>query len=318
MLRDLMLYLSESRLARRLAREAPFAHAVARRFVAGESLEDAVRAVRSINEAGMHASLDYLGESVSRRTEARAAAEVYVELIDRIAREGLDANVSLKLTQMGQDIDEAFLRENLERVLEAARNADLFVRFDMESSDYTERTLDFFETLWHEGHRNVGVVIQSYLYRSEADVRRLNELGARVRLCKGAYKEPESVAFPHKRDVDANFIRLMKLLLSGGTYPGIATHDEAMIRATTDYARQQGIAPSAFEFQMLYGVRRDLQQKIVEEGWNLRVYVPFGEAWYPYYMRRLAERPANLLFILDALVRESPLGSLFARNNRRT
>lgn len=318
MLRDLMLYLSESRLARRLAREAPFSHAVARRFVAGESLEDAVRAVRSINEAGMHASLDYLGESVSRRTEARAAAEVYVELIDRIAREGLDANVSLKLTQMGQDIDEAFLRENLERVLEAARNADLFVRFDMESSDYTERTLDFFETLWHEGHRNVGVVIQSYLYRSEADVRRLNELGARVRLCKGAYKEPESVAFPHKRDVDANFIRLMKLLLSGGTYPGIATHDEAMIRATTDYARQQGIAPSAFEFQMLYGVRRDLQQKIVEEGWNLRVYVPFGEAWYPYYMRRLAERPANLLFILDALVRESPLGSLFARNNRRT
>jgi proline dehydrogenase len=316
--RDLMLYLSESRLARRLAREAPFSHAVARRFVAGESLEDAVRAVRSINEAGMHASLDYLGESVSRRTEARAAAEVYVELIDRIAREGLDANVSLKLTQMGQDIDEAFLRENLERVLEAARNADLFVRFDMESSDYTERTLDFFETLWHEGHRNVGVVIQSYLYRSEADVRRLNELGARVRLCKGAYKEPESVAFPHKRDVDANFIRLMKLLLSGGTYPGIATHDEAMIRATTDYARQQGIAPSAFEFQMLYGVRRDLQQKIVEEGWNLRVYVPFGEAWYPYYMRRLAERPANLLFILDALVRESPLGSLFARNNRRT
>lgn len=317
MLRDLMLYLSESRLARRLAREAPFSHAVARRFVAGESLEDAVRAVRSINEAGMHASLDYLGESVSRRTEARAAAEVYVELIDRIAREGLDANVSLKLTQMGQDIDEAFLRENLERVLEAARNADLFVRFDMESSDYTERTLDFFETLWHEGHRNVGVVIQSYLYRSEADVRRLNELGARVRLCKGAYKEPESVAFPHKRDVDANFIRLMKLLLSGGTYPGIATHDEAMIRATTDYARQQGIAPSAFEFQMLYGVRRDLQQKIVEEGWNLRVYVPFGEAWYPYLMRRLAERPANLFFILNSIVRESPFGILTGRKNGR-
>ncbi|HEX6938223.1 MAG TPA: proline dehydrogenase family protein [Longimicrobiales bacterium] len=317
MLRDAILFLSENRLMRRIATEAPFASGVARRFVAGETLDDAVRAARALNESGMRVSLDYLGESVRNREEAIAAADVYLGLLDRIAAERLDANASLKLTQMGQDIDEAFLRENVGRVLDSAREKQIFIRFDMESSAYTQRTLDFFRRIWDEGYRNVGVVIQSYLYRSESDIRMLNELGARVRLCKGAYKEPATVAFPAKKDVDANYVRLMKLLLSHGNYPGIATHDENMIRATVDYAREQGIPASAFEFQMLYGVRRDLQQRLVDEGWNLRVYVPFGEAWYPYLMRRMAERPANLFFILDALVRESPFGFLVGRENGR-
>jgi len=307
MLRNAILLMSESRLLRRVATEAPFASTVARRFVAGETLDDAVKAARALNQAGMHVSLDYLGESVKSREEAVAAADVYLQLLDRIVAERLDANASLKLTQMGQDIDEAFLRENVGRVLDSAREKQIFIRFDMESSAYTQRTLDFFRRVWEEGYRNVGVVIQSYLYRSEADIRMLNELGARVRLCKGAYKEPESVAFPDKKDVDANYVRLMKLLLKEGNYPGIATHDEKMIKATIDFARAEGIPASAFEFQMLYGIRRDLQQRLVDEGWNLRIYVPFGEAWYPYLMRRMAERPANLFFVLDAMVRESPL-----------
>jgi proline dehydrogenase len=317
-LRDTILFLSNSELARRIAREAPFARSAARRFVAGETIDEAVRAARDLNAAGMSATLDYLGESVRNREEAEAAADVYLRLIDRIAAEGLEANVSLKLTQMGQDIDEAFLRENVGRILDRAREREIFVRFDMESSAYTERTLDFFGKLWAEGYRNVGVVLQSYLYRSEGDVRRMNELGARVRLCKGAYKEPETVAFPEKRDVDANYVRLMKLLLAEGNYPGIATHDEAMIRATKAFAAEQGIGTEAFEFQMLYGIRRDLQRQIVAEGYKLRIYVPFGEAWYPYLMRRLAERPANVFFVLDSILRDSPLGFLVSskRNGR--
>ncbi|HEX7052038.1 MAG TPA: proline dehydrogenase family protein [Longimicrobiales bacterium] len=317
MLREAILHLSENRLARRIAMEAPFASSVARRFVAGETLDDAVSAARALNDAGMTVSLDYLGESVRNREEATAAADLYCRILDRIAAEGLRANVSLKLTQMGQDIDEDFLRENIGRVLDRAREHDIFVRFDMESSAYTQRTLDFFRRVWGDGYTNVGVVIQSYLYRSEADIRMLNELGARVRLCKGAYKEPESVAFPEKKDVDANYIRLMKLLLSDGNYPGIATHDERMIAATKAYAREREIPTSSYEFQMLYGVRRDVQQHLVAEGYNLRIYVPFGEAWYPYLMRRMAERPANLMFIVDAVIRESPLGFLVGRKNGR-
>lgn len=317
MLREGLLFLSESRLARRIAGGAPGARTVARRFVAGEKPEDAIRAARALDQAGMPVSLDYLGESVRSREEARAAADVYLGLLDRIAADRLRANVSLKLTQMGQDIDDEFLRHNLGRVLDRAAQHDIFVRLDMESSEYTQRTLDFFRRLWGEGVRHVGVVIQSYLYRSEADVRWLNELGARVRLCKGAYSEPETAAFPEKADVDANFVRLMRLLLSEGRYAGIATHDPAMIRATQEYARERGFPPSAYEFQMLYGVRRDLQQRLVRAGYNLRVYVPFGEAWYPYLMRRMAERPANLLFLLNAVLRESPLGGLLGRNHRR-
>src|SRR5690606_37041723 len=303
-LREALLFLSESSLFRRIAQEVPLARSAARRFVAGESLDDAVEAARALNRAGMAVTIDYLGESVRNRDEARAAADVYVQLLDRIAAERLDANVSLKLTQMGQDIDDAFLRENVGRVLDRARELDTFVRFDMESSAYTQRTLDFFRRIWDEGYRNAGVVIQAYLRRCEQDVRMLNALGARVRLCKGAYNEPPSVAFPDKRDVDRNFVRLMRLLLREGRYPAIATHDEAMIRATREFAREASIPNTAFEFQMLYGVRRDIQQRLVADGYKVRIYVPFGDAWYPYLMRRLAERPANVFFIANSVLRE--------------
>jgi proline dehydrogenase len=307
LLREGLIYLSESALMRRIATNAPGARAMARRFVAGETVEDGVRAAREINAAGMTVSLDYLGESVHNRDEARAAADTYLRMIDRIVEEKLDANVSLKLTQMGQDIDDAFLRENVGRVLDRARATDMFVRLDMESSDYTQRTIDFFRRIWDEGYRNVGIVLQSYMRRSADDVQLANALGARVRLCKGAYQEPEAVALQEKSAVDANFVTLMQRLLSDGTYPGIATHDQAMIRATQDWAATHSIDRSAFEFQMLYGVRRDLQHQLHSAGYNLRVYVPFGEAWYPYLMRRMAERPANLFFIVNAVLAESPL-----------
>ena len=310
MLRDALIFLSQSSKARRFVRSAPGARAMARRFVAGETIEDGIRACREINRLGMSVSLDYLGESVSSREEAIKAADVYIGTIDRLAAEKLDGNVSLKLTQMGQDIDDAFLRQNVGRVVDRAREHDLFVRFDMEASTHTQRTLDFFRGLWGEGYRNIGVVIQSYLRRSKGDIEQLNADKVRVRLCKGAYNEPASAAFEDKREVDTNFVILMQLLLEHGNYPGIATHDELMIRATRQFAQQRGIDPARYEFQMLYGVRRDLQHMLVRAGYRMRVYVPFGEAWYPYLMRRMAERPANLLFILNAMIRESPLGRI--------
>ena len=307
MLRDALIYLSGSGTARRFVRSAPGARTMARRFVAGETIEDGIVATRQINKTGMSVTLDYLGESVNNHQEARHAADVYIQMIDRIAAEGLDANVSLKLTQMGQDIDEAFMRENLRRVLDRARAHDMFVRFDMEGSAYTQKTLDFFRTLWNEGCRNIGPVIQSYLRRSKGDIEQLNMEKVRVRLCKGAYKEPASVAYQERSEVDRNYVELMQMLLEHGNYPGIATHDPAMIRATRAFAQQRGIDMSRYEFQMLYGVRRDLQQQLVRDGYRMRVYVPFGEAWYPYLMRRMAERPANLMFIMNAVMRESPL-----------
>lgn len=310
MLRDALLALSESSLARRIATDAPFARGVARRFVAGETREDALAAARALNGAGMHVSLDYLGEAVGSEDEARTAAATIEQVVRAIAGEGLDANVSVKLTQLGQDIDDDFLRRTVEGLLDTAAESGTFVRFDMESSDYTEHTLRFFEELWSAGRRGIGVVLQSYLYRTAEDVARANELGARVRLCKGAYKEPERVAYPDKADVDANFVRCMRMLLADGVYPGIATHDEAMIAATKAFAREQGIDRDRFEFQMLYGVRRDVQRRLVDEGYHLRIYVPFGEAWYPYFMRRMAERPANLFFVVDSVIRESPFGFL--------
>jgi proline dehydrogenase len=303
MLRQTFIFLSQSGLARGFVTRAPFASAAARRFVAGETVDDAIRAARELNGAGMTVTLDYLGEAVSDRAEATAAADQYLEIIDRIVTENIDGNVSLKLTQMGQDIEEEFLRTNVNRVLERAGEHDMFVRFDMESSDYVPRTLDFFSRLWDGGLRNIGVVLQSMLRRTEADVRWANERGIRVRLCKGAYAEPDAVAFPEKMDVDANFIRCARMLLEHGNYPGIATHDEAMIDATTAYARQNRIPPDRFEFQLLYGVRRDLQKRLVDEGWRVRVYIGFGTAWYPYFMRRLAERPANILFIAKQILR---------------
>jgi proline dehydrogenase len=311
--RGALIRLSESRRARQIVTRAPGARALTGRFVAGETIEEGVEAAKALNAQGFTVTLDYLGESVHRREEATAAADTYIRLIEAIAAAGVDANVSLKLTQMGQDIDETFLHDNIERVLASAAGHDMFVRFDMESSEYTERTITFFRRLWDEGRRNIGIVLQSYMRRSEDDVRLANQLGARVRLCKGAYTEPPEVAYPEKRDVDANFVRLARLLLSDGTYPGIATHDPAMIRATREWVESHDIPPSAFEFQMLYGVARDAQHELVAAGYNLRVYVPFGEAWYPYLMRRMAERPANLLLIVNAVVRESPLKFLFRR-----
>lgn len=316
MFRDVLVHLSESSTLRRVATRAPGARTVARRFVAGETVEDGIAAARELNAAGISVTLDNLGESVETREEARAAADTYLSMIRRIVEEQLDANVSLKLTQMGQDIDEEFMRENVGRVLDLAREHSMFVRLDMESSAHTQRTLDFFRRLWDEGYRNVGIVLQSYLLRTADDARMANELGARVRLCKGAYVEPPAVAFQEKARVDANFVEVTRLLLEHGTFPAIATHDPAMIDAAKRMATTRGIARDAFEFQTLYGIRRDLQRQLVEEGWGLRVYVPFGDAWYPYLMRRMAERPANLFFIVNAVLRESPLGFLFSNGKR--
>ena len=302
MLRGTLLYLSEQPTLKRLL-SGRMARPLVRRFVAGETLNDAMDAVRRLNDAGLTASLDYLGESVTRAEEAGTAALQYITSLHAIERQGARANASLKLTQMGLDVDRALCVRNVERIIVQAAQFGNFIRVDMEGSDYTQVTLDIFKELFAK-HKNVGVVIQSYLYRSEADVRELNVLGARVRLCKGAYSEPESVAFPRKADTDENYIKLMRLLLSEGVYPGIATHDERMIEAALAYAAKQGIAADRFEFQMLYGIRRDLQEKLVRDGFRLRVYVPYGEEWYPYMVRRLAERPANLLFVLGGMLRE--------------
>ncbi len=303
MLRPFFLMLSESSLARSFVTHAPFASSAARRFVAGETIPEAMHAAHELNARGLTVTMDYLGESVSDRKEATAAADTYLEIIQAIDDHNIDGNVSLKLTQMGQDIDEDFLRSNVGRVLDRARADDMFVRFDMEGSDYTQKTLDFFERIWNDGTRNIGIVLQSMLRRTEADTRWANQLGARVRLCKGAYMEPESVAFQPKSDVDASYVRCMKLLLDEGNYPGIATHDEAMVQATIDHARAHDIGPDRFEFQMLYGIRRDLQEQLVLDGWRVRTYVGFGRAWYPYFMRRLAERPANVMFIAKQILR---------------
>ncbi len=312
MLRESLIYLSESDTARTVVTRTPL-RAMARRFVAGETVDDLVRAIRESNARGLSATGNFLGESVHDEANARLAADVYLEVLDRIRSDGLDANISVKFTQLGQDISDAFLAENLGRVLARAAEADVFIRFDMESSAYTVRTLDAFEKLWAEGHRNIGVVLQAYLRRTAGDVARMNELGARVRLCKGAYVEPPEVAFQKKEEVDRNFVELMKMLLDDGHYPAIATHDERMLDATIEHHTRRGLGKDAFEFQMLYGVRRDLQETLLRNGYNVRVYVPFGTHWYPYLMRRLAERPANALFLAGSVVRESPLGFLLPK-----
>jgi proline dehydrogenase len=302
MLRDSLLYLSDQPVLKRLF-GGPLARPLVRRFVAGDSLSDAMAAVQHLNDAGMTATLDYLGESVSSAEEAGQAALQYVAILHAIERQGARANASLKLTQMGLDVDRAVCVRNVERIVAQAGQFGNFIRIDMEGSEYTQATLDVFKELFAI-HKNVGVVIQSYLYRSEADVRELNALGARVRLCKGAYNEPASVAFPNKADTDANYLKLMRMLLSEGTYPAIATHDERMIDGTREFAAREGIALDRFEFQMLYGIRRDLQEQLVRDGYRMRIYVPYGGEWYPYLVRRLAERPANMLFILRGVLRE--------------
>jgi proline dehydrogenase len=281
----------------------------ASRFVAGESIEQGVEAARELSRRGITASLDLLGESVSAEAEAVAARDQYLRMLDRMATSGAEVNVSVKLTQMGLDIAEDLCQANMLRILDKARALRGFVRLDMESSEYTQKTLDFFTQRLYPNYRDhCGVVIQSALRRSEKDIEDLIALHARVRLCKGAYLEPPTVAFPDKKDVDQNYRVLLERLLLKGNYPGIATHDEAMIQHARQIAKAQGIAAERYEFQMLYGVRRDLQARLREAGYNMRVYIPFGTQWYPYLMRRLAERPANIAFILGNLVRESVPG----------
>jgi proline dehydrogenase len=273
----------------------------ARRFIAGETVDEAIDACRAIQAAGLTTTLDYLGESVSSIAEADGATRAYLGVMERIAAAGVERNVSLKLTQLGLTIDRATCVDNLRRILDAASAQQFFVRIDMENSPFTAVTLDVFETMWQQGYRNAGVVLQSCLPRSEADAARMNALGARVRLVKGAYKEPRDVAYQSKADVDAAFLRIARTLLGEGTYPAIATHDPAMITAARNFVSERSIAPDRFEFQMLYGIRRDLQTALHRDGYRLRVYVPFGREWFPYFMRRLGERPANVGFVIRGI-----------------
>jgi proline dehydrogenase len=298
--------LSNSRTLKRLASRHGISgpRAVARRFIAGEHLDDAIAALRGIQAQGLHSTLDYLGESVGSLAAAETATREYLTLIDTVDRAGVERNLSLKLTQLGLDVDRAMCVDNLRKILHAAARCGFFVRIDMESSAHTEVTLDIFETLWKLGDRNVGVVLQSCLYRTEQDFERVNVLGARIRLVKGAYREPRSVAHQLKSDVDAAYVRLARRLLTEGTYPAIATHDEAILAEVKRFADERGVGKDAFEFQMLYGIRRDLQKGLRDAGYRMRVYVPFGKEWFPYFMRRLGERPANVAFVLRALVTE--------------
>jgi proline dehydrogenase len=308
-MRQALLWLSEQRRVFNFVRRNGLARKFASRFVAGETIDEAVKAARELAQREITASLDLLGESVTVESEAIAARDQYLQMLARMAAAGEQVNVSVKLTQMGLDISEDLCHANMVRILDQAKELHGFVRLDMESSEYTQRTLDFFtHRLFGNYRHHCGVVIQSALRRSERDIDDLIALHARVRLCKGAYLEPPEVAFPDKKDVDQNYVRLMERLLLRGNYPGIATHDEAIIAHARRFTARQQIPLDRFEFQMLYGVRRDLQNRLRHSGYNMRVYIPFGTQWYPYLMRRLAERPANIAFILGNLVRESVPG----------
>jgi proline dehydrogenase len=304
-LRAAFIALSESRSLRSFAEKSAVGQRLSGRFVAGLTIDDALRAARAMNQLALGVSVDNLGENVTNAGEARHSAQRYHQLLDQMASQELNANVSVKLTHMGLDVDEPLAYEITSGLAQHAARLSNFVRVDMEGSAHTQKTLDFVRRLHREpevaGH--VGAVIQSYLYRSKEDVETLLAESIRIRLCKGAYKEPPEIAFAKKAEVDANYVKLMQVLLKSGVYHGIATHDENMIRATIDFARRENVPATSFEFQMLYGVRRDLQQKLVKDGWRCRVYIPFGTEWYPYLMRRLAERPANAIFILKNLLR---------------
>ena len=305
MLRSALLYLSSQQQIFKFVRHNRLAKSFANRFVAGETLDSALDAVARLNARGITASLDLLGESVHNEAEARAAGQAYITMLDRIHERKADANVSVKLTAMGLDISEDLCVSIMHKIIQRARDYGSFVRIDMESSEYTQRTLDLFEQRLYPAYReHVGIVLQSYLYRTFADVERANLIKARVRLCKGAYMEPETVAYPAKKDVDANYVRSMHELMLKGNYPGLATHDETIIKEAKRFAKANAIAPNRYEFQMLYGVRRDLQDQLVREGYRMRVYVPFGTQWYPYLMRRLAERPANVAFLTGNMFKE--------------
>jgi proline dehydrogenase len=307
MLRAFFIALSESKSLRGVAERSAIGQRMSSRFVAGTQVEDALRATQAINQMGASVSVDNLGENVTNAEEARQSAALYHRMLDQIAELQLNANVSLKLTHMGLDVDENLAYELVTSLVAkaAAMTPRNFVRVDMEGSPYTQRTLDFV----HELHRKpenkgcVGAVIQSYMRRAESDIEKLLAEGIRIRLCKGAYKEPAEIAFQPKSEVDANYVKLMKILMKSGIYNGLATHDERIIEEAKAYATREGVPRDAFEFQMLHGIRRDLQQQLVKDGWGMRVYIPFGTEWYPYLMRRLAERPANALFIAKNLFR---------------
>jgi proline dehydrogenase len=307
MLRTFFVRLSENQSLRNFAERSSLGRRLSGRFVAGTEIADAVRATQAVNRSGMSVSIDNLGENVTNPDEARHSAQLYRQILDAITTNHLNANISLKLTHMGLDVDENLAREIVSGLVAKAASMTPpgFVRVDMEGSPYTQRTLDFV----HELHRmpgnanSVGTVIQSYLRRSESDIEKLLSENIRIRLCKGAYKEPAEIAFPAKSDVDANYVKLMKILMKSGIYHGLATHDENIIHQAEAFATAEKLSPDSFEFQMLYGIRRDLQQRLVRKGWRVRVYIPFGTEWYPYFMRRLGERPANVFFIARNLLR---------------
>jgi proline dehydrogenase len=309
MLRSLFLYLARAVWAKDLIMRIGLARRTAHRFVAGDTLEEAISATRQLNSHGLEVTLDHLGESVTDEAGARQATQDYLKLLDAIAESGIRATASLKLTQLGLDIREDLCVSNVKSILEKAKATGNHVTIDMESSDYTDITLEVYRKLRdEEGFDNVGIVIQAYLYRSEADMQALAAEGAFVRLCKGAYKEPPEHAFPDKADVDANFIHLVAQFLNPeacarGAYLGIATHDEKMIDASIAYIKEHTVPYENFEFQMLYGIRGKLQQQLRDDGFKVRVYVPYGTQWYPYFMRRLAERPANIIFFVSNLFR---------------
>jgi len=306
-LRALFISLSESRYLRALAERSAIGQRISARFVAGTQVADVLRATCAVNQSGLSVSIDNLGENVSNAEEARASAQLYHQLLDEISSRKLDANISLKLTHMGLDVDQDLARDLVSGLVAKAANSNSrnFVRVDMEGSAYTQRTLDFVYELHRiPGNQGcVGAVIQSYMRCAESDIEKLLSQGIRIRLCKGAYKEPPEIAFQAKSEVDANYVKLMKILVKSGIYHGLATHDERIINKAKSFATRENIPRNAFEFQMLYGIRRDLQRRLAREGWRMRVYIPFGSAWYPYFMRRLAERPANVLFVARNLLR---------------
>ena len=316
MLRNALIFLSESTAAKALVTKTPLRRMSAR-FVPGERVDDFLRAAREANAIEMTVTGNYLGEAEHDERTAKDAVAAYLQILDGIVAQDLKGNVSVKPTQVGLEIGKDFFKENLRQLMDRAKEHDIFIRWDMESSEWTQTTLDPFEELWAEGYRNMGPVLQSYLRRTMEDALRMNELGARVRLCKGAYAEPPEVAFQDRGKVDQNYVDVAEILLTDGNYPALATHDDEIIDTLVRFVRKEGIGPERFEFQMLHGVRRDLQRKLRNEGYNVRVYVPFGESWYPYLMRRLAERPANMLFFAGSLIQESPLGFLWPKGKKR-
>jgi len=302
MLKAILLYLSRQKGIRDFMMNFGVTRRVVDRFVSGEELEDGLNTVKKVNSEGAIATLDHLGEEVSEPSEAIAATEVYLNALDQIKDNGVDTNVSVKPTQVGLKIDMKLCEQNFAKIIERAKKHDNFVRMDMEGSDCTQDIFEVFKTL-RKKYDNVGIVVQSYLYRTERDVGEVLKLGGRIRLCKGAYKEPKEIAFPKRQQVDENFVKLMEKMLKSGVYHGIATHDEKLIEKTKQFAQKNNIPKDRFEFQLLYGIRSELGRKLINEGYNVRIYIPFGREWYPYFMRRLAERPANLFFFLKNFFR---------------